>query len=402
MKKLNLALVLLLGIWLIPPSVLAEVNLTQIDTIAVSGGWMALAPDGSKLYVVSGSTNLSVVDTETNTVVATIPLVNRATGIAISSDGRYAYLTFSRIIYSDTDSGVPPHVKVVDTSTNSIVTTIQINGISAYGPYGLAITPDGSEVYVTSLGSNKVVVISTATNTVVDSISLVGADGPVGVAITPDGKRAYVANRDNSTVSIIDIVTRTLMATIPVSIGPSRSSTSVAITPNGNKAYMTYRTSGSIAVIDTNPASSSFNQEIGTISTTSTDLGRITIAPDGKMVLVISHSTPREMLVIDTDPSSPTFHTQIGSVKLEAYDVVVSPNSSVAYVSGGDTISVIGIERVGNSSDDCWVTYENGNLHIPCIKVFGPFGEELHFEGDMQYEPLSEPMTFQVTGVKAK
>lgn len=53
-------------------------------------------------------------------------------------------------------------------------------------------------------------------------------------------------------------------------------------------------------------------------------------------------------------------------------------------------------------SDDCWATYENGNLHIPCIKVKGPFDEELHYEADMQYEPLSEPMTFQVTGAKPK
>jgi len=53
-------------------------------------------------------------------------------------------------------------------------------------------------------------------------------------------------------------------------------------------------------------------------------------------------------------------------------------------------------------SDNCWATYENGNLHIPCIKVKGPFDDDLHYEADMQYEPLSEPMTFQVTGAKQK
>jgi YVTN family beta-propeller protein len=398
MKKLNLALVLLLGIWLIPPAVLAEVNLTQIGTIAVSGGWMALTPDGSKLYVNSGK-NLSVVDTETKTVVATIPLLVNSSmmGIAITPDGRYVYLLFDQR-YSGSN-----RVDVVDTSTNSIITTIPINNVSRWGPRGIAFTPDGKEAYVNILSPEKVVVISTATYTVVGSISLVGADGPSEIAITPDGSRAYVSNRDNSTVSVIDIVTRTLMTTIPVSLEPYGGGTSLTITPDGKKVYITHPRFGSIAVIDSNPASSSFNQEIGTISTTSTDLGKITITPDGKMLLVISRSTPDEILVIDADPSSPTFHTQIGRVeKIEAYDVVVSPNSSVAYVSGGETISVIGIERVGNSTDDCWATYENGNLHIPCIKVKGPSGEEWHYEGDMQYEPLSDPMTFQVTGVKPK
>jgi len=53
-------------------------------------------------------------------------------------------------------------------------------------------------------------------------------------------------------------------------------------------------------------------------------------------------------------------------------------------------------------SENCWATYENGNLHIPCVKVKGPFDDDLHFEADMQYESLSEPMTFQVTGAKPK
>jgi len=53
-------------------------------------------------------------------------------------------------------------------------------------------------------------------------------------------------------------------------------------------------------------------------------------------------------------------------------------------------------------SDDCWAIYEKGSLHIPCIKVKGPFAEDLHYEADMQYEPLSDPMTFQVTGAKPK
>ncbi|KHD08271.1 hypothetical protein PN36_17380 [Candidatus Thiomargarita nelsonii] len=54
------------------------------------------------------------------------------------------------------------------------------------------------------------------------------------------------------------------------------------------------------------------------------------------------------------------------------------------------------------ASNNCWAIYQNGNLHIPYVKVIGPFGDELHFEADMQYEPLSEPMNFQLTGAKQK
>jgi hypothetical protein len=57
---------------------------------------------------------------------------------------------------------------------------------------------------------------------------------------------------------------------------------------------------------------------------------------------------------------------------------------------------------MGNQPDNCWAVYENGSLHIPCVKVIGSFGDDLQYEADMQYQPLSEPMSFQLTGAKPK
>jgi len=98
--------------------------------------------------------------------------------------------------------------------------------------------------------------------------------------------------------------------------------------------------------------------------------------------------------------------------------IVPITNTSMAYIGGINAIiddvriynralsdsEIQQLYQLDNQppSDDCWATYENGNLHIPCIKVKGPFDDDLHYEADMQYEPLSEPMTFQVTGVKPK
>jgi YVTN family beta-propeller protein len=53
-------------------------------------------------------------------------------------------------------------------------------------PAGLAVTPDGSEVYVVNGHSDNVSVIATATNTVVGSPIPVGKfPGPFGVFIQP-------------------------------------------------------------------------------------------------------------------------------------------------------------------------------------------------------------------------
>jgi YVTN family beta-propeller protein len=70
-------------------------------------------------------------------------------------------------------------VSVIDTATNTVVATIPVG----VGPDGAAITPDGTRAYVTNDDSDTVSVIDTTTNTVVATIP-VGV-GPVAVAITP-------------------------------------------------------------------------------------------------------------------------------------------------------------------------------------------------------------------------
>ena len=57
----------------------------------------------------------------------------------------------------------------------------------------MAVTPDGSKVYVANDADDTVSVIATATNTVIGSPITVGIF-PFGVAVTPDGSKVYVVN----------------------------------------------------------------------------------------------------------------------------------------------------------------------------------------------------------------
>jgi YVTN family beta-propeller protein len=156
---------------------------------------------------------ISVIDTATNTVVTTIPVSGTA-GIALTPDGTQAYVT----------SPGAGTVSVIDIATNTLVATISFG--TNQNPFRVAITPDGTRAYVTiGFPNNVVSVIDTATNTVVATIP-VGL-GPIGVAITPDGTRVYVTNDDSDSVSVIDTTTNTVVATIPVGSGP----VAVAITP---------------------------------------------------------------------------------------------------------------------------------------------------------------------------
>jgi YVTN family beta-propeller protein len=97
-------------------------------------------------------------------------------------------------------------VSVIATATNTVTATIPVGDF----PFGVAVTPDGSKVYVTN--SNSVSVIATPTNTVTATIPV----GGLGVAVTPDGSKVYVANHGSNSVSVINTATNTVTATIPV------------------------------------------------------------------------------------------------------------------------------------------------------------------------------------------
>lgn len=99
-------------------------------------------------------------------------------------------------------------VGVIDTSTNTVIATIPIESV----PRDLVVTPDGTRVYVTTLNTNTLTVIDTATNTVIATIPT--GFTPIGVAITPDGTRAYATSLSSIIITVIDTATNTVVETL--------------------------------------------------------------------------------------------------------------------------------------------------------------------------------------------
>jgi len=132
---------------------------------------------------------------------------------------------------------------VIDTATNKVVATVAVGT----QPFGLAITPDGKHAYVANFNSFTVSVIDTPSNTVVATIPV--GPCPAGVAVNPDGKHAYVATEcsDNDNVSVIDTASNTVGTTVTVGIHPR----GVAVTPDGKHAYVANFLSANVSVIAT-------------------------------------------------------------------------------------------------------------------------------------------------------
>ena len=70
-------------------------------------------------------------------------------------------------------------VSVIDTATNTVSATVAVGN----QPFGVAITPDGTKAYVANQNAGTVSVIDTATNTVSATVAV--GSVPVGIAICP-------------------------------------------------------------------------------------------------------------------------------------------------------------------------------------------------------------------------
>ena len=207
-------------------------TVTATIHVGINPWAIAVTQDGKKVYAGSiyGNT-ISVINTATNTVTAIIPVGHNPWGVAFNPAGTKAYVTDRY----DND------VSVINALTNTVTATIPVGNQPNY----VAFSPDGTKAYVTNYGSNNVSVINALTNTVTATIPV--GHQPADVAFSPDGTKAYVTNGADNNVSVINVLTNTVTATIPVGKSPD----GVKFRPGGNKAYVTNVGDNTISVINT-------------------------------------------------------------------------------------------------------------------------------------------------------
>jgi YVTN family beta-propeller protein len=162
-------------------------------------------PKETKFYVtntVSGS--VSVIDRSTGEakVIVTGPGTE---GIAISPDGKEVWAA------SRTDA----KISIIATATDTIVASFPSGGKS---PKRMDFTPDGSEVWVTNSGSGETAVFDARARKLLASIPTL--KDPSGVSISPDGRHAYVTNSAANVLTFVDVATRKVLNTMPVGTDP--------------------------------------------------------------------------------------------------------------------------------------------------------------------------------------
>jgi YVTN family beta-propeller protein len=220
---------------------------TVVKTFNVSPfppGGLAVNPAETRLYVANSTSNsLSVIDIATSSEPARVILdgnvsVTAPQSVVVNAAG-------DRIYVSNSATNTVSILTADDaTNTYAVDATIDVSGGNANAmPMGMALSTDGSKLFVVNYGGSLVVVDTAAK--AVTGTPLALESGINAVAVKPDGTRVYVSSTIDK-VYAVNTATTTLANTFAVSGGPW----GLAIDPAGSKLYAATTYADNVSVVD--------------------------------------------------------------------------------------------------------------------------------------------------------
>ncbi|MBE3071601.1 MAG: beta-propeller fold lactonase family protein [Acidobacteria bacterium] len=243
---------------------------------------VCLSPDGKKAYVTNtGGEGITVIDLATLTVSATLSdaSLQRPVGIALTPDGQKIYVGArgsGALVVLSIDGKMLKQLPVKDATM-------------------VAVSPDGKRAYVCSDSTESVIVVDTATDTVVGTIKT--ARQPRGLGFTPDGKMLLITCVAHDLMHYVNVAT----SQVETTVGVGRSPQSVAITPDGRLAFSVTRTvqpGGAVSTASIMDLRKNYRRKVGDIPVDSLAT-KVVISGDGGYLYVsCSGADPAASIVV--------------------------------------------------------------------------------------------------------
>jgi DNA-binding beta-propeller fold protein YncE len=198
----------------------------------VHGVWAV--PELGKVYAsATGEHKVAILEMQNLKTIARVGPVKYPDGIAYAPGPK-------RVFVSDEHGNADI---VIDTTTNSLVTTIPLGG----GAGNTVYDPGSGHILVAVHEKNELVAIDPATAKIIGRYPVAGIESPHGIALDVTARLAFVAGEDNHKLAVVDLTNMQLLATYPVGKDPDV----LAFDPGLKRLYVSAE-SGNVTVFREN------------------------------------------------------------------------------------------------------------------------------------------------------
>jgi YVTN family beta-propeller protein len=305
--------------------ILLILALVMIPLVSASAGTLVVAN--------KSEATVSLVDTGTNEILATLPTGNAPHEVDVSPNGRFALVGN----YGTRDEP-GSSLTLIDVVAAKVVRTIELDGFTR--PHGI-IWLDNDSALVTVEDNRALIRVDIETGNIDQEID---TDAEVShmVAVAGEHGLAFVTNIGSGSVTVIDLALGIRLANVPTGEGAE----GIAVTPNGRHVWVTNRAEDTISVLNASGRKVIAQIEAGMFPI------RVEATADGRFMLV-TNAKGNDLSVFSTKEMK-----EIGRVSFTA----VSKGDDGRLFSDrfGDSSVPIGIEIV-DSEHRAYVAHANAD-----------------------------------------
>lgn len=279
---------------------------------------------GTLLIANNGENTVALLDDKTGAVLKTLPTGEGPHEIAVSRDGRFAYIA---------DSGAP-------TKPGNTITVIDLTKREAaekftlgeHQPHDLRVSSDGKRLWAACAPTQSVVEVDTSTGKITHAWKT-GVDGGWMLTASSDDRAVFVAHLEGGGLSLIEVASGKVTRVVT-----PKGEMGFDVAPDGREVWAANSDNSQISVV---------NARTGRVLAAFPSGGqgpvRLKFTPDGKRVLV--PTADKKLVVWDAGGRK-----IVATVELEFRPkvIVVSGDGKFAFVGhpSDDRVSVVDLDSL--------------------------------------------------------
>jgi YVTN family beta-propeller protein len=291
---------------------------SALAVLVVTLGAMPAPAQDLVLVASNAESSVAIVDAKTLREVARLPTGEGPHEVAVSPDGRLAYVANC--------GSAGTTVSVLDLVSRTVRARFDL---APHRPHDLTVSGDGSLLFVACAPSRSLLEVNAATG-VTQKVWETGQEGGWMVTVSPDSRKLYAANYEGGSVSVIDRASGSVR-TISLGAGPM----GIDVSPNGRELWVANANANTITVVDV-----ASDRLLATFPSGDKGPVRLRFTADGKRV-VVPHDEGKSLVVFDAGKRS-----IVGRVALPVPPKVValSGDGRTAYLSSPPAHSALVVD----------------------------------------------------------